>query len=142
MLFFAPDLPQYQYASRYLSACAEKPTQKAMTVLKHLVGYMAGHAEEFVSLKWKGLHAGLLRPYDFEERVLEVYRDADRAADKDTRRSVSGAGIFFGGCFIHSSSRTQKIVPLSSTESETCAAASALMDSILINSIFTWILQC
>ena len=113
-----------------------------MTILKHLVGYMAGHAVEFVSLKWKGLHTGLLRPYECEEPVLEVYNDADWAADRDTQRSASGAAIFFGGCLVHSSSRTQKIVSLSSTECETYAAASAVMDASLGNSIFTWILQC
>ena len=54
-----------------------------MTVLKHLVGYMAGHAEEFVSLKWKGLHSGLLRPYECHE--------PDWTADRGAQRSVSGA---------------------------------------------------
>ena len=58
-------------------------------VLKHLVRYMAGHAEQHM----------------------------------------------------YSSSRTQKIGSLSSAESETCAAASAVMDSILIRVILFWILQ-
>ena len=42
-LYLSSDLPQCQYVIRYLSTCASKPTQKAMTNLKHLVGYMAGH---------------------------------------------------------------------------------------------------
>ena len=36
---------------------------------------------------------------------------------------------------------TQKIVSLSSAESETSAAASAVMDAILIRTILCWVLQ-
>ena len=73
--------------------------------------------------------------------MLELFSYADRTSDRDTRRSVSGAAIFFGGCLAYSSSRTQKIVPLPSAESETYAAASAVMDAILIRAIISWLLQ-
>ena len=135
------DLPQCQYVIRYLSTCASKPTHKAMVVLKHLVGYMAGHSDQYVWLKWKGMHSGLLRDYEREEPVLEIFSDADWAADRNTRRSVSGSAIFYGGCLVYSSSRTQKIVSLSSAESETYAAASAVMDAILIRTILCWVLH-
>ena len=141
LLYLSPDLPQCQYVIRYLSTCASKPTQKAMVVLKHLVGYMAGHSDQYVSLKWKGTHSGLLRDYECEEPMLEIFSDADWAADRNTRRSVSGGAIFYGGCLVYSSSRTQKIVSLSSAESETYAAASAVMDAILIRTILCWVLQ-
>ena len=141
LLYLSPDLPQCQYVIRYLSTCASRPTHKAMVVLKHLVGYMAGHSDQYVSLKWKGMHSGLLRDYECEEPVLEIFSDADWAADRNTRRSVSGSAIFYGGCLVYSSSRTQKIVSLSSAESETYAAASAVMDAILIRTILCWLLQ-
>ena len=70
------------------------------------------------------MHSGLLRDYECEEPVLEIFSDADWAADRNTRRSVSGGAIFYGGCLVYSSSRTRKIVSLSSAESETYAAAS------------------
>ena len=88
LLYLSPDLPQCQYVIRYLSTCASRPTHKAMVVLKHLIGYMAGHADQYVSLKWKGMHSGLMRDYECEEPVLEIYSDADWAADRNTRRSV------------------------------------------------------
>ena len=110
-------------------------------VLKHLVSYMACHEEQCVSLDWKGSHNGVFTTYDLETPVLEVFSDADWAADRDTRRSVSGSTIFYGGCLLYSSSRTQKVVSLSSAESETYAAASAVMDAILIHSIISWLLQ-
>ena len=139
LLYLSSDLPKCQYVIRYLSTCASKRTQKAMTILKDLVDYMAGHPEEYVSLKWKGIHSGLLRDYECEEPVLEIFSDADWAADRTSRRSVSGSAIFYGGCLIYSSSRTQKIVSLSSAESETYAAAPAVMDAILIRTC--WVLQ-
>ena len=43
---------------------------------------------------------------------------------------------------VYSSSRTQKVVSLSSAEAETHAAASVVMDAILVHSIFAWLLQC
>ena len=43
--------------------------------------YMAGHSDQYVSLKWKGMHSGLLRDYECEEPVLEIFSDADWAAD-------------------------------------------------------------
>ena len=141
LLYLSPDLPQCQYVIRYLSTFSSKPTQKTMVVLKHLVGYLAGHADQHVSLRWKGIHSGLIKDYECEEPVLEVFSDADWASDRDTRRSVSGSAIFFGGCLVYSSSRTQKIVSLSSAESETYAAASAVMDAILIRAIISWVLQ-
>ena len=141
LLYLSPDLPQCQNVIRYLSTCALKPTHKAMVVLKHLVGYMAGHSDQYVSLKWKGMHSGLLRGYECEEPVLEIFSDADCAADRNTRRSVSGSAIFYNKCLVYSSSRTQKVVSLSSAESETYAAASAVMDAILIRTILCWVLQ-
>ena len=112
-LYLSADLPQCQYVIRYLSTFSSKPTQKSLVVLKHLVGYMSAHADQCISLKWKGLHAGVFKQYESEEPVIEIFSDADWAADRQTRRSVSGATVFFGGCLIYASSRTQKVVSLS-----------------------------
>ena len=106
---------------------SSKPTEKAMVVLRHLVGYIAAHADQCVSLKWKGIHSGVFKDYQMEDPIVEGFNDADWAADRQTRRSVSGSVIFFGTCMVYSSSRTQKVVFLLSAESETYAAASAVM---------------
>ena len=99
-----------------------------MVVLRHLVGYMAAHADQCVSLKWKGIHSGVIKDYQMEDPILEIFS----AADRQTRRSVSGSVIFFGTCMVYPSSRIQKVVSPASAESETYAAASAVMDAILI----------
>eukprot|EP00435_Cladocopium_sp_Y103_P009347 s5372_g2.t1 len=90
------DLPQCQYVIRHLSTFFSKPTQKSMVVVKHLIGYLCGHADDCVSLNWKGIHGGVFKSYESDTRVLEIFSDADWAADRQTRRSVSGSMIFFG----------------------------------------------
>ena len=67
-----------------------------------------------------------------------MFTDADWALCKDERRSSSACAIFYGGCLLHSSSRTHKIVSLSSAESEMYAAASGACDSVLIVGILKW----
>jgi len=107
-------------------------------VLKHLVGYMAGHSDQNVSLKWKGMHSGLLRDYECEEPALEAFSDADWAADRNTRRSVSGGAISMedAWCTHH-----QGLRRLCHCQAETYAAASAVMDAVLIRTILCWVLQ-
>lgn len=65
---------------------------KAMTVLRHLIGYLGSHDDVCISLKWTGRTHGLFHEYpayDSNENVLEVFTDADWASDRLTRRSVS-----------------------------------------------------
>ena len=75
-----------------------------------------------------------------EHAMVEVYTDADWASSKDDRRSISSCAIFYGGCLLNASSRTQKIVSLSSAESEMYAAASGACDAVLIVGILSWML--
>ena len=112
-----------------------------MIVLKHLVGYLAGHADQHVSLRWKGIHSGLLKDYECDEPVLEVFSDADWASDRDTRRSVSGAAISLEVVWFTPPVEHRRLCHLPSAESETYAAASAVMDAILIRAIISWVLQ-
>ena len=73
-----------------------------------------------------------------EHAMVEVPTDADWASSKDDRRSISSCAIFYGGCLLHASSGTQKIVSLSSGESEMYAAASGACDAVLIVGILSW----
>ena len=81
-------LPQCQYVIRDLSMFSSKPTEKSLMVLKHLVGYMAAHSDQCMSLKWKGLHAGVFKQYENEEPMVEIFSDADWAADRERSCSL------------------------------------------------------
>ena len=86
LLNLSGDLPQCQYMIRYLSTFSLKPTEKARVVLRHLVGYMAAHADQCLSLKWKGTRSGVFKDYPMEDPIWEIFSDADWVADRQTCR--------------------------------------------------------
>ena len=139
LLFLAADLPHCQHCIRFLATKMTSATQHCWQVLKHLVLYLSGNQDLCLSLNFKGDRSGLFHDYTANEHaIVEKFTDADWASCKDDRRSISACAIFYGGCLLHSSSRTQKIVSLSSAESEMYAAASGACDSVLIVGILKW----
>ena len=56
---------------------------------------------------------------------VQGYSDADWGADPSTRRSISGYWVTFLGCTAHSASKRQRLVAMSSFESELIAAREA-----------------
>jgi len=64
-----------------------------------------------------------------------VYSDSDWASNKSDRKSVSGVG----SCLMYFSSRTQKVISLSSGEAEVYAASSAACDSILLAKMISFL---
>jgi len=97
-----------------------------------------------VSLKWRGRNVGVYHNYDDSEPgecALEVFTDSDWASDRGSRRSISCATIFMGGCLLFSASRIQKLVSLSSAEAEVYACSSGTSDAILLSRLVSWILE-
>ena len=64
--------------------------------------------------------------------MLEIFTDSDWASHKATRKSVSACCLFFHGCLLHSSSRSQRVIALSSAEAELYSAVSACCDALLL----------
>ena len=92
LMYLASDLPHCQHVVRHLSTYSARPTEKSMCVLRHLVGYLSGHSDLCMSLKWDGRCSGVYHQqynYDAGESVLEVFTDSDWASDRQSRRSVS-----------------------------------------------------
>ena len=141
LLYLASDLADCQHVVPHLATYSNRPSQKSMVVLKHLVGYLAGHEDICVSLKWKGRAVGLFQSYNFEPRevAIEVFTDSDWASDHINRRSIPCCTIFMGGCLLFSSSRTQELVSLSSAEAEVYACSSGTSDAILLARLVRWL---
>ena len=139
LLYLAADLLYCQHCIRFLATKMASATQHCWQVLKHLVLYLSGNQDLCLSLNFEGDRSRLFHDYTANEHaIVEVFTDADWASCKDDRRSISACAIFYGGCWLHSSSRIQKIVSLSSAESEMYAAASGACDSVLIVGILKW----
>ena len=64
--------------------------------------------------------------------MLESFADADWSANKKHRKPTSSAIHFINGNFAHASSRTQRVVSLSSAESELHNMISGCSDGICI----------
>ena len=57
-----------------------------MSVLRHLVGCMAAHADQCVSLKWKGIHSGAFKDSETEDpsrrfSVMQTVRQTGKHTD-------------------------------------------------------------
>ena len=142
LMYLANDMPHCQHVIRHLSTYNAKPTAKSLTVLKHLVAYLACHGDICISLKWIGRNNGVFHSYpdlDATHNILELFTDSDWASDRTARRSVSCCTVFFGGCLLYSASRTQRIVSLSSAEAEVYACSSGAADSLLLARLLSWL---
>ena len=86
--------------------------------------------------RWNGVeerHDG--KPYE-----IELYSDSDWASCKITRRSTSSGLVFVNGCCVHSHSRAQASISLSSMEAEILAATSLLVEGIMLKQLLQFLL--
>ena len=130
-LYLARDRPDVLYSVKELSSYMSKPTHGALQKLKKFVGYLRGTEEYCMVLetplpgqgKWKT---------STKCWVLESFSDSDWSCNQQHRRSTSCGVHLLGGAFVYGSSRTQRVVSLSSCESELHALTSTLADSLFI----------
>ena len=141
LLYLATDLPHCQHTIRWLSTGMATPTLRKKDVLRHLVSYLHGTKGLCLCSHYKGDNVGVHHQYfkDPDSLHLEVFSDSDWASNKSDRKSVSGGFICLGSCLMYSSSRTQKVISLSSGEAEVYAASSAACDSILLSKMVSFL---
>ena len=125
LLYLSPDLVECQFVIRHLAQYMSRPSEKAWVELKHLVQYLLGCSDHALLLHFRS-------DFDSEFLILKVYTDSDWAANKGTRKSVSANCIMLNNCLIHSASRNQGLIALSSAEAETYAATSGSCDGIFL----------
>ena len=75
------------------------------------------------------------------KHVVEAYSDADWAGCKVTRKSVSGSAFLVNGQLVYSASRSQRLIALSSAESEYHAAISCAIDGLLIHAVVEFLFE-
>ncbi len=88
-------------------------------------------------LDFKGDDVGLHHCYTQygNEVHVEIFSDSDWGSNKQHRKSVTAGYVCYGTALLFSSSRTLRVVSLSSAEAEVYAASSSACDGILIGKL-------
>ena len=132
LLYVATDYVDCQYTIGLLASKMRNPNQTAMKALRHLVSYMQGIVSEGILISNRGKHTGLLGNSMSHEAWVESFSDSNWAADQVTRKSTSAGCICVLGNVLHTSSRSQRVIALSSGEAELLASAGVLCDCMLV----------
>ena len=130
-LYLARDRPDLLFTVKELSGGMSKPTYTCLQRLKKLVGYLKSTADFCVLLDVPIGGQGRWRSSD-KFLVLESFSDSDWSSNQVHRRSTSSGVHMLNGAFLFGSSRTQRVVSLSSCESELHAMISTLSDGIFL----------
>ena len=135
LMYMSSDLIACQYGIRYLSTYAHAPTEGAWKLLRHLTSYVSVHRSHCIGLSKPELGKGLTQDKSRAEStsLLEVLSDSDWSGCKRTRKSVSSCAILWDNMLLYSHSKTQKVVSLSSAESEYHSLISAAADGLFLS---------
>ena len=123
LLYVATDYVDCQYTIGLLASKMSNPSQTAMKAVRHLVSYMQGIVSAGILISNRGKHTGLLGNSTSHEGWVEPFSDSNWAADQVTRKSTSAGCICVLGNVLHTSSRSQRVIALSSGEAELLASA-------------------
>ena len=134
-LYAARDRVDVMYCVKELSSFMSCPTVCALQKMRKLVGYLKATGDMAMRLSLLSLPEfgnGKLKKNGEKFWNVEAYTDANWSARKTHRRSTSCAVHFVNGIFAYASSRTQRVVSLSSAESELHSMVSGCSDAIFL----------
>lgn len=101
-LYITADRPGIQNTVRLLARSMQTTTDLNLQQVR-LTRYLLGTRDYSLRVSTAG-----------DCNILKVYSDSEHAGDKNDRKSVSAALFVCGGATLHSYSRTQNVVSLSS----------------------------
>ena len=101
------DRPDVQYSASRVMANVPAPTQKGLVALKQIGRYLVDKQE----CKWE------FKYQEWPKEIL-VVTDDETETDVDGKRSIACVHLFFGRCLLESSTSTQQVVGLTSSEHE------------------------
>ena len=147
LMYMCAERPDLQYVVKVLSSRSSAPTVSDLGLARHVVKYLKLHPVIPILLektvpgktlkqKWDGVDpdepADPSMPFG-ASHVVEVVTDADWGSQAFAeRRSISSYCIFVNGNLCHAGNRVQKVISLSSAESELVATLLGLSEGIFI----------
>ena len=130
LLYVARDRIDVMFTVKELSSCMAAPTTLALQRFRKLIDYLKASGTMDVKLFIAEFGSGKTRQGGEMFWLLETYIDADWSANKRHRRSTSCAIHMVNGNFTFGSSRTQRVVSLSSAENEPHSMVSGCSDNL------------
>ena len=147
ILYLSHERSDVQHTVKCLASYLSAPTEHAWAQLGRLIGYLQRTVGYGVQMQITRPGVSLFekladsdKPVGEHQCLVESFSDSDWQGGKDLR-STSSAAHYVNGNLIHSSSRTQHVVSLSSTESEYYAMTSTCIDTIYIKHILEFLLD-
>ena len=130
-IYLAQERLDISFVVKELASKMASPTELSMQKARRLVGYLKETEGQHILLplpvQGEGLHG-----HSHEVWLLESFTDADWSGNRATRRSTSSSIHGLNGMVIYNTSRGQKVVSLSSAESELQALVVGACDGICI----------
>ena len=140
MLYISHERCDVQFTTKCLASYLKAPTKNSWRYLGRLLGYLKGTSEYGVCMISTNPGVSLFEKLngvcenDDNKCLIETFTDADWQGGGNAKSTSSGCH-FVNGLLVHTSSRTQHVISLSSTESEFYATTSGAIDTIYLKHI-------
>ena len=129
--YLAHTRPDISFAVGMVSRFMEAPTTEHMSAVKHLLRYVAGTINYGCTYSMAAGGASLVG-----------FSDADMAGDIDDRKSTSGTLFFYDNSPVSWQCQKQRVVSLSSYQSEYVAAANTACQGVWLGRLLGDLLGC
>ena len=137
-MYVSSDRPDIAFTVRALASRLTEPTALAWRGLKRLAAYLLSTATYGCLVAFNGTGSSILNPHpeaEASQSLLESFTDADWCGCQRTRRSYSACSHYLDSALIYTTCRQQKVVSLSSCESEWYALTTGAADSIYLKQV-------
>ena len=141
LLYLSRDRVDIMFGVKELASAMSSPSLCSVQRLRKLIGFIKYTCDIGVKLPFPEHGVGKFKQGTEVFWLLETYTDADWSSNKARRRSTSCSTHFVNGCFAYGSSRSQKVVSLSSAESELHSMIGGCCDGIFIRSCLQFLLS-
>eukprot|EP00435_Cladocopium_sp_Y103_P009690 s427_g2.t1 len=135
LLYAGRDRIDIMFTVKELASYMANPTVCSLQRLRKLIGYLK------MQLVTPCFGKGKLKSGGEKFWILECFSDADWSANRKHRKSTSSAIHFVNSNFCYCSSRSQRVVSLSSAESELPSLVSGCSDAIYIRKCLSFLVQ-
>ena len=140
LLYISHERCDIQFTTKCLASYLKAPTKNSWQYLGRLLGYLKNTTEYGVCMSNTNVGISLFEKLngcvdaECDKCLIESFTDADWQGGGNAKSTSAGCHMV-NGLLVHTSSRTQHVISLSSTESEFYATTSGAIDTIYLKHI-------